>query len=199
MFPFVKKSTQKDFFIAKLQAFQKLIENHPVQTENFIDSLTHFSKIFQAESASLFLYESKTGLFVLKKWTGTKPSRFSISVEYEFVDYLRVKGTAVHRDEFSQKTANEMRQPALYYYQQTLSNLVVPLISEGEWLGLLNIKVDLDTNDHQWLFESLCALYGDSLKKWMLYQRVNEQNKKLNEFLGATLCIDGGFDGPWQC
>lgn len=178
---FKKKNNPDSDYAVRLNLFFQLLQSHPVQTGNFLDSLTHFTRIVDALSASIYLYEKKTKLFLLKKWSGEKPSRFSISADYEFVRHLRLRESLVFRDEYAKKSANEMRQAALFYFQQTLSTLVCPLRDNGEWLGLLHVRLDEGQKASPALLTGLVALYGDAVKRWLAYQDVFQKNRKLSE------------------
>lgn len=166
---------------AKLEAFLQMIRSHPIQTENYLDSLSQFSKIFNTTSASVYTYEQKTNLLVLKKWSGTKPNRFSISADFEFIDYLKLRNESVRKDEFEVKSANELRQPALLYFQHTLANVAAPMIDNNQWYGVVNVGFHKGSQDQAEFEDGFLELYADGIKRWLIYQLVHEQNRKYSE------------------
>jgi len=182
MFKFKQKTKNLSHYTSKLDTFIHVIKSHAVHAENFLDSLTQFSRVFDAEYGSIYLYEKKTNLFLMRKWFGHEPTRYSVSGDYEFITLLKKRAGTIHRKEFTAKTTNEMRQPALFYFQQTLSNVVCPVIDNGEWLGLINLQVDdfLD-NEGQVMFDSLLEIYVDTFKRWLCCQKLMEDNKRLSE------------------
>lgn len=158
-----------------------MIRSHPIQTENYLDSLSQFTKIFNTTSASVYTYEQKTNLLVLKKWSGAKPNRFSISADFEFIDYLKVRNESVRKDEFEVKSANELRQPALLYFQHTLANVAVPMIDNNQWYGVVNVGFHKGSQDQVEFEDGFLELYADGIKRWLIYQFVHEQNRKYSE------------------
>lgn len=178
---FKKKLSLDPFVTTRMESFLQMIRTHPIQTENYLDSLSQFAKIFNASSASVYVYEQKTNLMVLKKWSGTKPNRFSISADFEFVEYLKVRGDCVRRSEFSVKQANELRQPALLYFQHTVSTVAVPMMDNDQWYGVVNVHFESVSHEQDFFMDALFELYADGLKRWLIYQRVNDQNRKYSE------------------
>ncbi len=162
-----------------LHSYLRLMQTHPITTENFLDSFAQLGNIFEAESGSLYLYESKANVFVLKKSFGTSPDRLSISGDYEFLSYLKSREGPVFRDEFVKNATHDMRQPALIYFQNTHASLCYPILSEGEWCGLINLDVFDDKEESK--LSILLGLYGDALARWLTYQSTAEQNRKLSE------------------
>lgn len=166
---------------SKLALFMQLLSKNPITTENFLDSFSQLLKILQADAASLYIYEKKTHMFVLKQWNGIKPSRFSISGDYEFVKYLGSCDQVVRREEFSQKNSNELRQPALLYYQHTVSNVACPIMELGHWYGIINLNITEVSTEYLDLYENLLTLYAGALRNWLQYQDLSRQNKKHSE------------------
>jgi signal transduction histidine kinase len=182
MFNFKQKTKDPPDYDSKLTSFLHIIKNYSVLAENFLDSLTYFTRVFDAAYASVYFYEKKTNTFLLRKWVGHEPSRFSISGDYEFMKLIKGRKGPVHRHEFFIKTSNEMRQPALFYFQQTLSNVVCPLFEDEDWLGLVNLQIDESHKENNAiLFDSLIEIYADSLKRWLLCQRLLQEKKRLSE------------------
>ena len=177
----LKKTSETDNTLPQVKSFVHLTRSYPIHDEGFLHSLEPFIKIYDARVASVYLFENRTNMFLLKKWCGEEPSRHSISSDYEFVKYLHVNNGAVYRKDFEKKMANELREPALFYFQQTLSNIVLPILDQGKWIALINLKLDFKKNDNVALFDAIFNLYADSLKKWVHHQEVVQSNKKLSE------------------
>lgn len=169
-------------YASKLTQFLQVLRNHPVLSENYLDMLSQVTRVLDATCASLYLYEKKTNMFILRKWSGHEPCRCSISGDYEFVSFIKNRGTVVHRSEFSPLTSNEMRNPALYYFQQTLSNVVCPLLDTSEWIGLLNLQVE-DVSRHEAIvfYNDLIELFAEHLKQWLICQKLAQDNRRLSE------------------
>lgn len=177
----LKKNSEPDSTLSQIKSFTHLMKSYPLHDEGFLHSLEPFIKTYDTKLASIYLFESRTNMFLLKKWCGEEPSRHSISADYEFVKYLHVNNGVVYRKAFEQKMTNELREPALFYFQQTLSNTVFPILDQGKWVALINLKVEFKKNTHIILFDLMLSLYADALKKWIQHQEVVQDNKKLSE------------------
>jgi len=181
VFKFSRKGQSSVETTSQLASFLHVIRNHSIKTENFLDSLSYFTKVFSASAASIYLYEKKTNMFILKKWHGKEPTRYSISGSYEFITYLKTNEVPTHRKEFTSSDVNEYRESALFYFQHTLSSVVCPLLENNTWLGLVNINLSDESYKAVNVFDTLMEIYADSLKKWLLYQEISQENKKLSE------------------
>lgn len=177
----LKKNNDADTTLPQVKSLFHLMKSYPIHDDGFLHSLEPFIKIYDARVASVYLFESRTNIFLLRKWCGEEPSRHSISSDYEFVKYLHVNNGAVYRRDFEKKMMNELREPALFYFQQTLSNIVLPILDQGKWVALINLKVEFKKADNVALFDLILNLYADALKKWVHYQEILQNNKKLSE------------------
>ncbi|MBF0106616.1 MAG: HAMP domain-containing histidine kinase [Deltaproteobacteria bacterium] len=178
---FKKQSQQDPYFIGKLDTFRQLVRSYSIKADHFLESFDHIGRLFDVEAASLYVYEKKTNMFLLRKWFGFKPSRLSISGDYEFINFLKTKKDTTYHKDYFEKSVNEIRQPALLYFQHTISNVVSALIDRGEWYGIINCCVDPKKVDQLFLLDSILEIYADLVKKWMQYQQVIQVNKKLAE------------------
>lgn len=180
MFAFITgKGTSKSS--NRFTEFNKILRDHEKNPERFLDTLESFIKLVHFKNASFYLYEPKTNLFLLKKWVGDKPVRFSVSAEYEFVKYLKVRNSAVSRRDFVQKS-NEMRQPALFFFQQTSSNLICPLIYKDNWFGYLAFYDETLKSEELGEVElALLEMYCYAFKIWLYTNSLQDKNKKLSE------------------
>lgn len=177
----LKKNPEPDATLSQVKSFVHLMKSYPIHDEGFLHSLEPFIKTYDARVASIYFFESRTNMFLLKKWCGNEPSRHSISADYEFVKYLHVNNGSVYRRDFEKRIMNELRELALFYFQQTLSNIVFPILDQGKWVALINLKVEFKKNIHAVLFDLILNLYADALKKWIQHQEVVQNNKKLSE------------------
>lgn len=182
MFSFKNKQHHlpEDDLISRLGQFVHLQKSHPLELENFLDSLVYFAKIIRAENASVYLFEDKTNMFLLKKWVGRQPTRFSVSGRYEFVEYLKSGEAVTFREDFSKKNLNELRQAALFYFQETVSNVTCPLAEQNCWRGLLNAEVNSNGPLSRKVVGYFFDIYADLIKRWLAYQHVQNQSKKLS-------------------
>lgn len=176
-----KKAKESDTLLPRFHSFLHLLKNYSIEDEGYFNSLSQFTKVINSSCASIYLYEKKTNMFLLKKWVGIEPTRYSISGDYEFLNYLKVHLSCVFRSEFEKKNVSELRQPALLYFQETLSNAVMPVMSNNEWMALINVNIDVSNSKERVWNDFLLQLYADSLRKWVCYQDIFQKNKKLSE------------------
>lgn len=176
-----KKNQAGSLSFEKLEALIRLIKEHPPYQAGFLETLPFVTKMVEARGAAVYLYEAKTDVFLLKIWSGVKPGRFSLSGDYEFIKYLKLhEGHAASRQEFAQG-GHELRQPALFFFQQTSATKVYPLLNRKEWLGLVTFDF-AETNEKKMrISDQIVSLYLEELKSWLLFERLEEKNKKLSE------------------
>lgn len=134
--------------------------------------------MFKANSASIYLYESKTNMFLLKKYCGEQPTRFSIAGTYEFLDLLRKQASSIARDEFISTHVNEYRQSALFYFQHTLANVVCPVFDDHFLLGLINVNFQATAFSEKNLFNTLLGLYAQQVSQWLQFQTLVGENRR---------------------
>ena len=178
MFSFNKKQ-EKNFDIHKFHGFWKILQTYSPCHEKFDDSLSYFLKMTQLRSGSIFLYEEKNNVFLLKHWSSEKPVQFSFSAEQEFFKFLKLHHEIITRKEFSDPF-HELKQPALFFFQQTISTLVYPIFSDArEWLGFLCCFLE-DENKRDPVLDQLIKIYAEQIKTWILYMDLSRKYKKLS-------------------
>jgi signal transduction histidine kinase len=178
---FLSSKTKKGSLdVVLLKALKQFFSSFLLDHDSFWDSLDFVAKSLQASQASLYLYEPKTNIFLLKKWYGKEPVKYSISADYEFIKYLKVKSELVHKQEFGDRSASELREPALFYFQQTLSSVVLPVLDGKNWIALINLSVD-QKQAQDYVFQFSLDLYADMFLRWCQHQKLLIENKKLSE------------------
>lgn len=177
----LNKDKTESLPLTVLSSWLELLKMYPVDSDHFLDSLDHFVKAFSFSSASLYFYEKKTNTFLLKKWVGQEPLRFSVSANYEFLTQLKLRDSAIHRKEFLARSSNELRQPALFYFQNLLCNMSQPVLNEGQWLAVVNVYVPDKSPLGSSVIDFLLTWYASFLRDGLHYQAVASENKKLSE------------------
>lgn len=175
-----KKTKPQALSLEKLQALTRLTKENPPFTEGFLDTLNYTVRLLEGKGAALYLYESKTDVFLLKMWSGTKPGRYTLAADYEFIKYLKTHENPAARAEFVHG-AHELRQTALFFFQQTSSTHVYPICHNQQWLGLLTLDFEDVPETEFALTDQILMLYSEQIKTWLLYQRAEERSKKLSE------------------
>lgn len=218
MFFAFKKHKAPVLSFEKFVSLVRLLKESPAHGEAFPESLSYIAKLAGARGAALYLYEEKTGVFLLKTWAGDKPSRLTLAEDYEFIKYLRSHGNPAFRRDFVSE-AHELRQTALFFFQQTSSNRVYPVIANERWQALIAADFeDEERGEEDALRDALFGFYLEHLRTWILTRRLEEKSRKLaeighvknqllanvthelqtplNGILGVTEAILDGNDGP---
>lgn len=213
-----KKSKTPSLPLEKFEALVRLMKESPPYAEAFPETLTYVSKMAGARGAALYLYEEKTGFFLLKTWAGDKPARLTLDGDYEFIKYLRLHGNPALRRDFVSE-AHELRQTALFFFQQTSSNRVYPVLVGENWRALLAADfANEERGEEDSLRDALLSFYVENLKTWLITRRLEEKSRKLSEIghvknqllanvthelqtplngiLGVSEAILDGVDGP---
>lgn len=190
--------------------------------DNLRHCLREIIQVIEASHGSLFLYDSKEGVFFLKVYDGGKPLNTQVQADYEFVSFLKQYPFVVLKDEIrSNSRYIDIRQAGLHYFTQLSCVAVIPLISNGNWVGLLNIGRRRDGRSYTdsdcsllkllgfWLGNHLAhsSLYQDMLKKnqrmaemqtvqsQLMANVTHELKTPLNGILGLTEILLSGADG----
>lgn len=158
-----------------------LLREHASVGEAFFESLPGMAKILGASGFSLYLYEAKMNLFILKKCAGGNPGHFTLSGDYEFIRYLKNQGPAVLRREMLGPTPDGLRQAALFYFQQASATIAVPLRDAGAWIGLLNFRLPDETGEAEGEVRLLVGLYAECLTRSVRLQMLTDENLRLAE------------------
>lgn len=164
-----------------LSHYADFLKSYPISHKDFLQSFEHFCKILQIKNASLYFFEEKTKLFVLKKWLGIKPARFSISENYELMKYLVVRQAPLIKREFAENT-HDLRQPALFFFQETNSTHVYLMSAEPSSVkGLLLFDLSSKTISEQNQISDFIRLYRLQILAWLEYQTLSISHQKLSE------------------
>lgn len=164
----------------KAEVYRQFMQAYSLSSTDFLESFSNVVKLVQAQSASLYFYDEPAGTFLLKKWHGDKPARFAISNQYELIKYIKVKQAPLVKKDFIQST-HDLRQAALFFFQQTLSTHIFPICFGENWQGLLFVNLETTpAEDVDEVFD-LCLRYSRELMNWLQYQNVLQENKKLSE------------------
>lgn len=175
-----RKFTSFRLELNRLESFSKLIRDHSPVSANFPESLPHVLKLVGVESGSLYVLDEKNAVFLLKSWVGRKPLCFSLSADHEFLKFVRLREGPVSRDEFTKKS-HELRQSALLFFQETVSNKSMPILKGQNWIGFLCLderssKLDVSVQDE------ILGIYGNLVQIWAEHDRISLEYKKLTEF-----------------
>jgi signal transduction histidine kinase len=218
MFFAFKKHKAPALACEKFAALVRLLKESPAHGENFPECLSYIAKLAGARGAALYLHEEKTGFFLLKTWAGGKPTRLTLAEDYEFIKYLRLHGNPALRRDFVSES-HELRQTALFFFQQTSSNRVYPVLADERWQALLAVDFeDEERGEEDALRDALFGFYLENLKTWLVTRRLDEKSRKLaeighvknqllanvthelqtplNGILGVAEAILDGSDGP---
>lgn len=213
-----KKPKAPSLPFEKFASIVRLLKENPAHGETFPETLTYIAKMAGARGAALYLYEDKTDFFLLKNWAGNKPARLTLAGDYEFIKYLRLHGNPALRRDFVSE-AHELRQTALFFFQQTSSNRVYPVLVEDRWQALLAVDfADEEKGEEDALRDAYFTFYLENLKTWLLTRHLEEKSRKLaeighiknqllanvthelqtplNGILGVAEAILDGGDGP---
>ena len=174
-----RKHKEPHLDLTQLEIFNKLIHQYPAHSVHFPDGLDLLLKWLSAGAAAIFVFDGKSDMFLLKKWVGDKPSHFSISAELEFIKFLKVRSAPSAKSEFLNKS-HELRQSALYFFQQTDCDRVYPILNDGNWLGMITVQTG-KTKLSMELFDQMVMMYGRHVERHILYDSVFRKFKKLHE------------------
>ncbi len=163
-----------------LLSYAELIQSYPLAHKDFLLSFEAFCKLLQIKNASLYFFEDKAKLFLLKKWIGMKPARFAISENYELIKYLISKKTTLIKRDFAE-SAHDLRQPALFFFQQTSSTHVWPISGGYHFQGLLMLDLSEQTLEQEVGAKDLTALYVHEIANWCHFQALSVSHQKLSE------------------
>lgn len=214
IFPFAKKRPP-EFGLDKFEGFCRVMRDMPPHSERFPETLQAVARISGVRGASIYLYEARTDVFLLKTWSGSKPSRMSVSGGYEFVRHLALNGRTAYRRDYA-SPSDELRKAAMVFFHQTSSDRVFPIVADGEWTALLTADAE-DCVDES-AADALLHFYADQIALWALTRRLSERARKfaeighvknqllanvtheletpLNGILGVAEGILDGGDGP---
>lgn len=173
-----KKSGQDS--IDLVAAYNKLVQDLPPQKENFLDTLSYLLKIINAKSGAIFLFEEKAQIFLLKKWEGSKPTRFAISQDYELLKYMRVRKAPLVKEEFV-KSSHDLRQPILFFFQQMSATHIIPIFLGEECPGFVTMNLEGLSSAQCEEALTLIKLYARDILYWSSFQNVFQENQKLSE------------------
>lgn len=176
----LNKSRDPSLKLSQLEAFSRLVRDYPPTSEHFLESLPYVFKLLGIESGSLYIYDGKNAVFLLKSWVGKKPLRFSLVADNEFLKFLKLRDALVSRDEFVKKS-HELRQSALFFFQQTSSNKTVPVLEGENWLAILCLEESAATLK-EGLLDEVLKIYLSLVRTWAIHDRVFQDYRKLSEF-----------------
>lgn len=180
VFAFKKKNALTSLSFEKFQSLLRMLKEVPPSEANFLKTLHYFIKLIEARSVALYLYEAKTGMFLLKTWVNSKPTRFSFSEDYEFIKFLKLSERPIDRFEFA-KSSHELRQAALFFFQQTSSTKALPIRYQDKWLGIMAFDMEKKKEETNQIYNQMILFYAEQIKYWLLYQNLQESHKKLSE------------------
>ncbi|HBF13385.1 MAG TPA: hypothetical protein DDW49_08400 [Deltaproteobacteria bacterium] len=171
------------------QVFKKImlqLETLERGSDNIDIILRTVLNVVEASHGSLFVYQSESNTFILKKWLGEKPINVSIAGDYEFINYLKQTQSVVLKDEtVHEQRYVDIRSAAVHYFTQISCVAVVPLILNGQWVALLNVGRSLHQSEYQeddkTILHLLAYWLAHNISNALLYNRVINQNKKLAE------------------
>src|SRR3990167_2539368 len=171
------------------QVFKKImlqLETLERGSDNIDIILRTVLNVVEASHGSLFVYQSESNTFILKKWLGEKPINVSIAGDYEFINYLKQTQSVVLKDEtVHEQRYVDIRSAAVHYFTQISCVAVVPLILNGQWVALLNVGRSLHQSEYQeddkTILHLLAYWLAHNISNALLYNRVIKQNKKLAE------------------
>lgn len=156
------------------------MQDYPLCSSKFLDSLPYVLRFLKMSGGALYIYDAQNHVFLLKKWFGNKPAKFSVDAEHQFIKYLKVRKSLVSREEFVKKS-HELRQSALFFFQETSSDKVVAVLDDkNNWLGFLSVYQkgsEFDLN----VIDELLIFYSELIKSWIRYDRIFQEYRKLSE------------------
>lgn len=164
----------------QLESLARLMRDFSPVQSNFLESLPYVFKLVGIDSGSLYLLDEKSGSFLLKTWIGSKPLGFSFSQDSEFIKFLKLRDGIVARDEFVKKS-HELRQSALFFFQQTVAQKVLPILSEKNWVGFLCFE-EKSFGISAEVLEEVLKIYTALVQVWSEHDRIYQEYKKLSEF-----------------
>lgn len=161
-------------------SYCELMQDYPLGHKDFLLSFEAFCKLLQVKNASLYFFEDKAKLFLLKKWLGLKPARFAISENYELIKYVMHKKNTLIKRDFAE-SAHDLRQPALFFFQQTSSTHVWPIPGHQHFEGLLMLDLAEHSLEQESQAKELTTLYVREIANWCHYQALSVSHQKLSE------------------
>lgn len=144
---FNKKNKQPDIFQKWLSFSKELreLENKQDPWQNFLNLTLHF---FGAPSGSLLTLRDSASKFQLKEWLVRKPLHYCVEADYEFISYLKEKGSIQFKEKIIKEcTRTDVKNAAIQYFVEFNCNAVMPLLIGSKWVGLLNLNRDPKSSD----------------------------------------------------
>ena len=178
LFP-IRKNREPVLELSQLTALARLVRDYPPTAVHFMDSLPYVLRLLGVSSGSAYLFDDKNSVFLLKSWSGKKPLRFSLSTEQEFIKFIKLRDGTVAREEFIRK-AHELRQSALFFFQQTSSTRVLPVRSGENWMALICLDEEGDSLKPE-IMDEILAVYAVQLCTWVAHDRISQDYKKNSE------------------